>query len=172
VQRTLVAWLVALPAAAGGVLAAHGAAYALAGAGARPSHGYLPVAEAAVCALLALGLAAATLAARAGHLARPPAVAFALVPPLAFVLQEAAEREFAAPLELVVVLGLALQLPFALLAYLVARVLLRVAEALVALPRSGRAVRRPLCVANLLTFPQPTALVARVGRGPPPATAS
>jgi hypothetical protein len=172
VQRTLAAWLVALPAAAGGVLAAHGAAYAVAGSGTTPSHAYLPVAEAIVCALLALGLAAAAPAARADGLARPRALAFALAPPFAFVLQEAAERGFASPLEPVVLLGLALQLPFAILAYLAARALLRVAEALAPRRVGLEASPRPALAVSSLAPPRPATLVARRGRAPPPATAS
>ena len=171
-QRTLAAWLVALPAAAGGVLAAHAAAYALAGGDADASHGYLPLAQAAVCALLALGLVAATLAARAGAPARPHALAFALAPPLAFLLQETAERGFALPLEPVVLLGLALQLPFAALAYLAARLLLRAAAALVSAPRPRLRPARPVHAWPCVSAPRPALLLARHGRGPPLSTAS
>jgi hypothetical protein len=172
VQRTLAAWLVALPAAAGGVLAAHAAAYALAGDGTAASHDYLPLAEALVCALLALGLAAATASARTGPLARPGALAFAVVPPLAFLLQETAERGFAPPFERVVLLGLLLQLPFALLAWLAARLLLRAAEALA--PARPPVARRPTPdrPRTLLSTPRSAAPVARRGRAPPLAAAS
>jgi hypothetical protein len=172
VQRTLAVWLVALPAAAGGVLAAHAAAYALAGEGASPSHGYLPLAQALVCALLALGLGAATASARSGPLARPGARAFAVAPPLAFLLQETAERGFTPPFERVVLLGLLLQLPFALLAWLAARLLLRAAEALApAQPRTAtrRAAKRPCAV---VSGPRSVARVPRRGRAPPLAASS
>jgi hypothetical protein len=172
VQRTLAAWLVALPAAAGGVLAAHAAAYRLAGGGTDAAHGYLPLAEASVCALLALGVVAAALAARAGAPARPHALAFALAPPLAFVLQETAERGFALPLEPVVLLGLALQLPFAVLAYLAARLLLRAAAALAPAPPPRLRPTRPLHVWPSFAAPRPALLLARHGRGPPLSTAS
>ena len=171
-QRTLAAWLVALPAAAGGVLAAHAAAYGLVGGGADAEHGYLPLAEASVCALLALGLVAALLAARAGAPARPHALAFALAPPLAFLLQETAERSFAPPLEPVVLLGLALQLPFAALAYLAARLLLRAAAALAPAPRPHPGAARPVHVRPLFAAPRPALVPARHGRGPPLSTAS
>ena len=171
-QRTLAAWLVALPAAAGGVLAAHAAAYALAGDDADAAHGYLPLAEASVCALLALGLVAAVLAARAGAPARPHALAFALAPPFAFLLQETAERGFALPLEPVVLLGLALQLPFAALAYLAARLLLRAAAALAPAPRPRLRPVRPVHAWPSSTAPRPALLLARQSRGPPLSTAS
>jgi hypothetical protein len=172
VQRTLAAWLVALPAAAGGVLAAHAAAYGLAGTDAGASHGYLPLAEASVCALLALGLVAAVLAARAGAPARPHALAFALAPPVAFLLQETAERSFAPPLEPVVLLGLVLQLPFAALAYLAARLLLRAAAALAPAPRPRLRPLRPVHARPALDAPRPAPLLAPHGRGPPLSTAS
>ena len=171
-QRTLAAWLVALPVAAGGVLVAHAAAYALAGGAGRPSHAYLPLAEAGVCALLALGVAAAALAARTAALARPRAIAFALAPPLAFALQETAERGFAPPLDPVVLLGLVLQLPFALLAYVAARLLLRAVEALVRGPAPVRTPDRTPRAATGLPLPPAAVPVARRGRAPPPATAS
>jgi hypothetical protein len=66
---------------------------------------------------------------------------FAALPLLAFALQEHLEALFTqgtivgVPLEPTFMLGLALQLPFAAVAYLVARLLLRTAE------RVGRALR-------------------------------
>jgi hypothetical protein len=172
VQRTLAAWLVALPAAAGGVLAAHAAAYGLVGGGADAAHGYLPLAEASVCALLALGLVAAVLAAHAGAPGRPHALAFALAPPLAFLLQETAERGFALPLERVVLVGLVLQLPFALLAYVAARLLLRAAAALAPAPRARLRPARPMYARPSFAAPRPGLLLARHGRAPPLSTAS
>jgi hypothetical protein len=72
-----------------------------------------------------------------------PPWAFALTPPLAFVLQELLERWFAGAsfpwwmvLQPTFRVGLLLQLPFALLAYVLARLLLRVAD------RVGKALRR------------------------------
>ena len=171
-QRTLAAWLVALPAAAGGVLAAHAAAYGLVGGGSDAVHGYLPLAEASVCALLELGLVAAVLASRAAAPARPHALAFALAPPLAFLLQETAERSFALPLERVVLLGLVLQLPFALLAYLAARLLLRAAAVLAPAPCPRLRPARPVHARPSLAGPRPALLLARHGRGPPLSTAS
>ena len=74
-----------------------------------------------------------------------PAWGFALMPLLCFTLQEFLERWLAgAPFPWWMVLqptfriGLALQLPFAVLAFLAARLLLRAADS------AGRRVRRPL----------------------------
>jgi hypothetical protein len=79
---------------------------------------------------------------RRRHTPVPP-WAFALTPPLAFILQELLERCFAGAsfpwwmvLQPTFRVGLLLQLPFALLAYLLARLLLRVAD------RVGNALRR------------------------------
>ena len=171
-QRTLAAWLVALPAAAAGVLAAHAAAYGLAGGGADAEHGYLPLAEASVCALLALGLVAAVLAARTAAPARPHALAFALAPPLAFLLQETAERSFAVPLEPVVLLGLVLQLPFAALAYVAARLLLRTAAALAPSAHPRLRPIRPVPARPSFVAPRSALLLACHGRGPPLSTAT
>jgi hypothetical protein len=75
---------------------------------------------------------------------------FFVLPPLAFALQEFAERllraeafPFQAALEPRFLLGLLLQLPFGLLALLVARALLRVVERLVRALARTRAPRLP-----------------------------
>lgn len=114
-------------------------------------------------------------------LRRPvPAWAFALLPMLGFTLQEFCERLLSgAPFPWWIVLqptfriGLLLQLPFALVAYLVARALLRAADEM------GRALRgaltRPRVVAVLARWRVREAPSARVGapvgghagRGPP-----
>ncbi|HEU5211227.1 MAG TPA: hypothetical protein VFU10_00495 [Gaiellaceae bacterium] len=152
-MRRGLAWLFALPLMLAGSQAAHVLAYrwvypstdvrlhALFVTG----HGYLDrlpfvLAAGGAVALVALVFAAAD-AARGRHVERLPASAFALLPPVAFVLQEVLERSVhtgsfvwqavEAPTFLP---GLLLQLPFALAAYLVARVLLRAAE------RAGRAL--------------------------------
>ena len=74
---------------------------------------------------------------RGGRPARLGAVPFAFVPVAAFLLQEHLERllhhgsfPFMLLLERPILLGLVLQLPFALLAYALAWVLLRATEAL------------------------------------------
>jgi hypothetical protein len=143
-MRRRLAWLVALPSMLAGTEAAHALAYrivfpqshvrvvALAVSG----HGYLawlPLVLALTGAAALVGLGAATLdAARGRTVGAVPAVAYALLPPLAFALQELLELSlhtgtfawhvFAAPTFLP---GLALQLPFAVLAYVAARLLLR-----------------------------------------------
>jgi hypothetical protein len=72
---------------------------------------------------------------RRTHFAGVPPWAFALMPPLAFLLQELLERWFATGsfpwwmvLQPTFRIGLLLQLPFAVLAYLLTRLLLRVAD--------------------------------------------
>jgi hypothetical protein len=171
VKRTLAAWLVALSAAALGVLGAHAAAYALLREPLGATHGYLPVAQAVVCALLAVAFAAATAAARSGALVAPGR-AIVAVAPIAFLLQEAAERGALLPLDGVVLLGLVLQLPVGLLAYAFARVLLRAAEALARRrPRLGHGRRAPRSL-PVRQIPRPWVRAAYRGRAPPRLAAS
>ena len=145
-MRRRLAWLVALPSMLAGTEAAHALAYRIVfpqshvrvAALAITGHGYLAwlplvLALAGAAALVGLG-AAAFDTARGRTVGAVPAVAFALLPPLAFTLQELLELSlhtgvfawhvFGAPTFLP---GLALQLPFALLAYVAARLLLRAA---------------------------------------------
>jgi hypothetical protein len=133
-QRALLA--LSLPLAAAGCLAGHAAGYALVGTSQRDAlvHGYLAFAPQflAVCiATVVLALAFRF----SGHVrGRPAAWPFALLPPLAFLAQELIERLVAglpahAALEPAVYAGLAVQLPLALLAYVAARALVRVADA-------------------------------------------
>jgi len=191
-MRRRLAWLFALPLMLAGSQAAHVLAYRWVYPSADirvhelfvTGHGYLdrlPLALGAggAVALVAL-MFAATDAARGRHVERLPARAFALLPPLAFVLQEVLERSVhsghlvwqavEAPTFLP---GLALQLPFALAAYLVARLLLRAAE------QAGRAFAarppRRIFVVAAQRPPQPVAARRRsplahrlAQRGPPP----
>jgi hypothetical protein len=171
---------VSLPVALAGCLAAHIVAYALASpsAGAHVSHGYLQHLPLVAGAALAVVLGAAlryALRGRAGT--RPPAWLFAALPPAAFALQEHLER-LAAPALLLgdptFLLGLALQLPFGLLAWLLVRAILRVADALRALlarpPRLEHAApRRPACRSAL---PRRRFAAGAPHRGPPTAVAS
>ena len=69
-------------------------------------------------------------------------------------------------------LGLALQLPFAALAYLAARLLLRAAAALAPAPRPRLRPLRPVHAWPSTTTPRPALLLARQSRGPPISTAS
>jgi hypothetical protein len=147
-------WLLALPLMAAGSLAAHAASYRLAVPEAHDrvrvlqasGHSYfdhlsLLTALIAAPALIALGLAAFG-GARPRPLAAWP---FALLPPLCFALQEHLERfaysgtfSWTTALERTFVIGLLLQGPFALTAFLLARALL------VGIQAARRAVtRRP-----------------------------
>lgn len=145
-MRRRLAWLVAVPSMLAGTEAAHALAYRIVfpqshvrvAALAVTGHGYLAwlplvLALAGAASLVGLGTAALD-AARGRTVGAVPTVAFALLPPLAFALQELLELSlhtgtFAwhAVAEPTFLPGLALQLPFALLAYLAARLLLRAA---------------------------------------------
>jgi hypothetical protein len=190
-QRRPVAWLSALPLVAAGSLLAHSLAYRIVEPDPRvraelldgTGHGYLaylPPLLAAALALLVAGLA--------GHVAagvrrRPvpaPAWPLALVPPLAFALQEHLERlaawgqlPLAATLEPTFLVGLAMQVPFAIAALLLARGLAGAAQALgrvlaAALPRP-RAVRPPAAPLAADSLLPRIALLAlgHAERGPP-----
>ena len=154
-MRRCLAWLVAVPLILAGSEAAHVLAYRFAypavpvrlHALLATGHDYwrwLPLAFGVAGAVVTLSLAVTAADAARGRRSRGlPAWAFALLPLVAWVVQEHLElwihagvfpwHEYARPTFLP---GLALQLPFALLAYLAARLLLRVAE------DAGRAVAR------------------------------
>jgi hypothetical protein len=169
-------WLLSLPVMAAGCLAAHSTAYRLVEPPvAETDHGYL----AAAPLLLALGVALGLVRAAAGRTrGGTPVALFALLPPLAFTLQEHLERAlqggdaFGTALEPVFLLGLALQLPFAACALLFARSLWQVADAACALfarrpvaPHRLRAARRPAFTVDLLRL---SALASpQCGRAPP-----
>ncbi len=191
-MRRGLAWLFALPLMLAGSQAAHVLAYrwvypstdvrlhALFVTG----HGYLDrlpfvLAAGGAVALVALLFAAAD-AAHGRHVERLPASAFALLPPVAFVIQEVLERSVhsgtfvwqavEAPTFLP---GLLFQIPFALTAYLIARLLLGAAE------RAGRALAAapPRTVFSIARQrpPQPVTTRRRspladrlAQRGPPP----
>jgi hypothetical protein len=151
---------------------------------AETGHGYLelvPVAIAICGAVVVLALLGWALESRRGRRApRLPFAPFALLPPIAFAVRELVERAayhddlhlevFAEPVLLV---GLAVQLPFSLLAFLVGRSLLRAAETL-GVSLSGEAERSLLSPLPLpaphfeLSLPRlsPLALSHAV-RGPP-----
>lgn len=160
-MRRRLAWLAALPAMLAGTEAAHALAYRLVFPQADirvhvlalTGHGYLawlPLVLGATGAAAVLGLASAVGDAARGRPVRAlPAWCFGLLPPCAFALQELLElslhtgtfawHAFAEPTFLP---GLALQLPFALLAYVCARLLLRAAV------RLGRALARERLAAS------------------------
>jgi len=158
-------WLVSLPFMAVGCLAAHSLAYHLVAAPAE-RHGYLAFAPLFLGVLGAVALVGLV---RRGR-ARSP-LAFAALPPLAFVVQEHAERLQLVVTEPAFLVGLALQLPFALAALVAARAFLGladlVADALTAppdLPRAA-ALAAPLEVVDVPRL-SPLAF-SRSSRAPP-----
>jgi hypothetical protein len=178
-MRRRLAWGVALPLVLAGSQAAHSLAYALVYPQAevrahtllRTGHAYLTwlpfaLAAAAACALVTLAFAVAD-AAKRRRAREVPAWAFGLLAPIAFAVQEVLElslhtgsfgwRAVAAP---TFVPGLLLQLPFALAAWLAARVLLRAARAL------GGAFVRPRAAAAMLLLPFALPRSAARGRTP------
>jgi hypothetical protein len=148
-MRRRLPWLLALPVMAAGSLAAHALSYLFLSA--RAAEGGAEVSERSstgsasnLVLFLGVGAAMAIVAAAllvVGRRRRGAGVSpwlFFLLPPLAFALQELAERllhaeafPFQAALEPRFLLGLLLQLPFGLLTLLVARALLRVVRRLV-----------------------------------------
>ena len=140
-RRRLSALLV-LPLALAGTLVAHAVAYATLGAPFEGVHEYLSHLPQLVTIL---ALPALVLAAVAGRATTPRAWPFAAVALVAFVLQEHAERLLhtgEVPFLLdrpVFWVGLALQVPFALVAWLLARGI-------------GRAASMPLRVPQLATW--------------------
>lgn len=183
------AWLVSLPLVVLGSLLAHQLAYLIvAGAHAdallaETGHGYLEqlptgAVLALVCLVLGLLLAGADRArARAGTAI--PAWLIALVPLMGFALQEHVERfahngavPWGAALDATFLVGLALQLPFAALAFLIARALLRtvvaVVEALLARHRPPPRHRTHARFVRGMRFVLATGLARRLApRGPP-----
>lgn len=144
-------------------------------------HGYFGLAPVVVIPLVVIALFALGLrvrAARAGGLRAVPSSAFAALPPIAFVLLEASERlrgsehslgTMASP---EVVIGLALQLPFAVLALVVARLLGSLADIVgVALrPALPPVARTLLALIAPVTVDLPGVRVAALPygtRGPP-----
>jgi hypothetical protein len=145
-------------------------------------HAYLehaPLAVAVVSVLLVLALLSEVRGARVGApAARPRAWIFATVAPAVFVCQEHLERllrdgsfPWGAGLERTFLLGLVLQAPFALAAFLLARALLRVAGLLGSLlgerPRtSEQAPSRSRPLARVAPSPA-TCGLSLGARGPP-----
>jgi hypothetical protein len=147
-MRRRLPWLLALPLMAAGSLAAHALSYVVASARAtetgaelseRTTSGQASYLVLFPGILAATALVAATtrlLLGRRCHRGREPSPwLFFALPPLAFALQVVGERlphteafPFQAALEPRFLFGLLLQLPFGLLALLVARALLRVVE--------------------------------------------
>lgn len=195
VKREATPWLVAVPLMVAGLLGARAVGSVCASSfhvasgpeaaeqaeRVAPFPGEWPWLIAVLAAILAVGVVRAIVAAgRAGGSdGRPSSKPFLLLPPAAFVLQELAERSlgqealgFDRTAVLRFALGLALQLPFALLAFSLARVLLRVAERIaVALAGvrphipSSRVLAAP---SSCIALPRIPALALGYGqRGPP-----
>lgn len=163
------AWLLTVPLMTGGLLAAHSVAYRVAigdpheraHALEEAGHGYLSYTPLALGVCLALVLAALALRGIAAFRGEPrreaPPVAFATLPLLAFVVQEHLERyvhtgdlPWTAALEPTFAVGLAVQLPFAFVALLLAEVLELLAHTVgVALAATGLP-RRPISVPTVL----------------------
>ena len=159
-------------------MAGHAAGYAIVGttrqeAGIHGYLGYAPQFLAACAALVGVALALRV----AGRLhGRPAAWPVALLPPLAFLVQELLERVLAGMpahtvFEPAVYAGLAAQLPFAVAAFFAARALLRGADAVARafVPTSVSEPRRvlfavPAPVPGLVRTPL---AFDRLGRAPP-----
>jgi hypothetical protein len=188
-MRRSLAWLVAVPLMLAGSQAAHVLAYRWAYPDApvrlralfATGHGYtskLPLALGIAAAVAVVSLVLSAFDAARGRRARPlPAFAFALLPPLAFVVQELLERSlhdgtFAWQMALAPTLrlGLLLQVPFALAAYVTARFLLHAAErvGLAFAPKPKLAPRAVALVPAAVPAPSVRLLARRLsGRGPP-----
>ena len=138
-----IVWMLSLPLAAAGWIGAHSVAYALvvpdpdhrAELLSDSGHGYLgaaPLILACAITLIVAGLALAILdGLRGGPRARVPVWPVALVPPLGFAVQEHLERLIelnafpsGAALEPTFLVGMALQLPFAVAGVTLARTVL------------------------------------------------
>lgn len=182
------AWLLSLALAAAGTLSAHGLAYRIV----EPSqerrrhlleetgHGYLnlELAGSLLAALVIVGFAGCVLVGARRRCA-PPLWLFAFAPPLGFALQEHAELVLhhhafglSPALTPVFLVGLGLQIPFALVALVAARTLLAAADALAT--RLGAPLRLRLAPDARLALPvvsirpaAPVLVGARGQRAPP-----
>jgi hypothetical protein len=174
--RRLLTWVLVTPVAAAGILAAHALAYQLTGTATGPVHAYLAHAPQVIGVLATIGLVGLALQQR--NLGRPTAWVFAILAPLGYVGQEHVERLLhtgelpwllSTPTFLV---GLALQVPVALLCVLVAR---RVAGTLTGLRRARSAAAGeawlPLST-RPLERPRTVRLLRATGRAPPPLSAA
>jgi hypothetical protein len=190
--RRHLAWPIALPLAALSALAGHAAGYTVVAPDAherahllaQTGHGYfafMPMAVGVLVALAGLGFAAAVMAAlRRGPGRSVPTWLVALLPPLAFVVQEHFERYsrhgelvWTTALEHAFVAGLVLQLPFAMLAALAAQLLTGLACGIARLivawtPPKQRAIAAAFRLAFTVDLPrQPILARGYAGRPPP-----
>lgn len=194
-RRRVAAWLLSFPLMVVGSQVAHVLAYRLVypnahvrfsallstGHGYMGAAAYVPMLLGAVFAVELVGAGWVCAGSVRRTLQRPvPAWAFALLPVLGFTLQEFLERLMSgAPLPWWMVLqptfrvGLLLQLPFALVAYLIARLLLRAAQRVGRVLRGGVARPRIVAVSHRwvvleVCSPRRGALAGgHSGRGPP-----
>jgi hypothetical protein len=161
-------WLVSLPFMAAGCLAAHSLAYHLT-SDSNARHGYLAFAP------LAVGLLAAVAVVGTLRRGRPSSpLAFAALPPLAFVVQEHAERLELVATEPAFLVGLLLQLPFALAALVAARAFVGLADLVLETLATSRTIRRAIVSAASLPtveLPRPSPLAASHSSRAPPAVA-
>jgi hypothetical protein len=192
-MRRHLAWPLAIPLSVLGVLAAHWLSYRLVVPDsharehllASTGHGYLMYAPAIVgisLALVALGFGHAIARELRGEspATKAPAWLVGFVPLLAFVFQEYVERclqhgsiEWGVALESTFVVGLALQVPFALVAGLATLVLTGVARGVAAILSQRCAPRlrnlRPLVLPVSFDVPRtPMPALGYAGRAPPP----
>jgi hypothetical protein len=169
VNRTRV-WLVVSPVLAGGVLVAHSLAYRLTGTPTEPFHSYL---EHVPQILLLIALAGLALGGLGSRLQAPPVAAFPVAALTTFAAQEHLERLVhgaGVPFLLTTpafLVGLVLQIPFALAAWVLARWFL---GAVRALPTRTRTRTRLVLYVHSLLRSDPSAsseLRLPPGRGPP-----
>jgi hypothetical protein len=191
VSRRRLSWLVAVPLMVAGSLSAHELAYwlvtpdpgARALALAETGHSYfeqLPLALGVLTALAIAGLAARALPFLGARGRGPSTWLFFVLPPLGFAVQEHLERllhsgafPLDAALEPTFLVGLALQLPFALAALAVAKALVagadRLAEAFASRPPTSRS--RATSLPSPAPAPGPPRIAALAlgyaERGPP-----
>lgn len=172
-MRRALIWLLALPFAAASILAGHAAAYALTGASQEAMHGYLEHAPQVVAVLVLVGLLGLARDGRARSASFAPVAALAAT---GFTCQEHLERLLhtgEVPFLLTSStfwLGLALQLPFAVVVWLVARRLAR-SLASVARPHPPRLAILPLVLPAPRLFMRTSLPAGAVpGRGPPSAS--
>src|SRR2546423_11169412 len=152
-----------------------------------PGHGYmarLPLVFAACAAIELIAFFTAVVGSLRRKAAPPvPAWAFGLLPPLGFAVQECLERWLSGALfpwwmvlQPTFRIGLLLQLPFGLAAYLVARLLLRAADevgrALGRQPRCPQVGLSPAWAVSPSWVPRLSVVGSHAGRGPPGAAAA
>jgi hypothetical protein len=158
-------WLVSLPFMAAGCLAAHSLAYHLTSAS-DAGHGYLTFAPLIVGLLAAVAVVGVL---RRGRSRSP--LWFAALPPLAFVVQEHAERLELVATEPAFLVGLLLQLPFALAALVAARAFVGLADRVLDALAARRTTRRRAVVTAApvsVDLPRRSPLAAsRSSRAPP-----